>query len=120
VPASADGPHSTLSLRQEPRADGTVVLLLTGEVDVATAPRLAEALHALAGRRVEVDLRGVELLGAAGLGVLAGASGQLRQAGGDLRLARPRPLVARCLTITRLDALLAVEGPALPSQVSRS
>jgi len=119
LPPRPDDPQSALSLQQEQRADGTVVIRLSGALDICTAPRLADALGALAGRRVEVDLGGVDLLGAAGLGVLAGASGRLRQAGGDLRLARPRPLAARCLTLTRLDGLVAAEGPALPQQAYR-
>jgi len=119
LPPCPDDGQSVLSLQQEQRPDGTVVLLLCGAVDICTAPRLADALGELAGRRVEVDLRDVDLLGAAGLGVIAGASQRLRQAGGDLRLARPRPLAARCLTLTRLDGLLAVEGPPLPRQAYR-
>ena len=107
---SADGAESTLSLLQQRSADGTVLLVLSGGLDVGTAPQLAGALRELPGQRVEVDLHGVHLLGAAGLGVLATASARLRQSGGDLRLVRPRPLAARCLSITHLDGLLSEPG----------
>jgi anti-sigma B factor antagonist len=65
-----------------------VVISLSGEVDLATIPLLHDNLvRALAhhpGRRLVVDLDGVTFLDDSGLGVLLGAAGSARQAGGDL------------------------------------
>ena len=115
----ADDLESTLQLLQQRRADGTVRLVLSGGLDIGTAPQLAGALRGLPGQRVEVDLQGVHLLGAAGLGVLATASARLRQSGGELRVVRPRPLAARCLAITHLDGLLAASIPEQPDRGRR-
>lgn len=57
------------------RADqaGVAVLIVTGELDVYTAPRLREALIGVAGLPVIVDLGEVKYLDSTGLGVLCGA-----------------------------------------------
>ena len=64
------------------------VVALSGSVDLATVPQLATALYRLVGdhpaRRVAVDLDGVDVLDDTGLGVLLGAAGRARQAGGEL------------------------------------
>jgi anti-sigma B factor antagonist len=65
-----------------------VVVAVSGEVDLATIPQLhdvlTKALTQHSGRTLVVDLDGVTLLDDTGLGVLLGAAGSARQAGGDL------------------------------------
>jgi anti-sigma B factor antagonist len=64
------------------------VLALAGSVDLATLPQLGNALFRLvgdhSGRRVAVDLDGVDVLDDTGLGILLGAAGRARQDGGDV------------------------------------
>ena len=64
------------------------VLALAGSVDLATLPQLGNALFRLVGdhpgRRVAVDLDGVDVLDDTGLGILLGAAGRARQDGGDV------------------------------------
>jgi anti-sigma B factor antagonist len=64
------------------------VISLSGEVDLATIPLLHDNLvRAVAhhpGRMLVIDLDGVTFLDDSGLGVLLGAAGSARQAGGDL------------------------------------
>ena len=64
------------------------VVAFEGSVDLSTLPQVADALLRLvsehAGRRVAVDLDGVVVLDDTGLGVLLGAAGRARQAGGDV------------------------------------
>ena len=65
------------------------VLTLSGSVDLATLPRLQDGLLAAwppttPAQRVAVDLDGVDVLDDTALGVLLGAAGRARQAGGDL------------------------------------
>jgi|SRR5829696_1471421 len=93
--------------------DGGVELV--GRLAVRGAAAAREALHeALRGEgrgdgRVLVDLSGVELLDATGLGVLVGAHRQARLQGRELVLCDARPRVARLLTLTRLDRVIAME-----------
>jgi anti-sigma B factor antagonist len=64
------------------------VISLSGEVDLATIPllhdTLTKALTHHPGRVLVIDLDGVTILDDSGLGVLLGAAGSARQAGGDL------------------------------------
>jgi len=64
----------------------TPVLQLSGEADLATLPRLSDALLRLvsAGQTCAVDLDGVVVLDDAALGLLLGAAGRARQSNGDL------------------------------------
>lgn len=71
--AGDDTATSELSLRTERPERGTVVLTLRGEVDRATAPRLAEVLRSRLRSqlsRVVVDLSEVSFLDAAGISAL--------------------------------------------------
>ena len=89
---SAQGVTGTLGamdLRARHDVVGTLpVVALSGSVDLATVPTLASALFRLvgdhAGRRVAVDLDGVDVLDDTGLGVLLGAAGRAREGGGEL------------------------------------
>jgi len=78
-----------MDLRARHDVVGTLpVVALSGSVDLATVPQLTTALYRLigdhAGARVAVDLDGVDVLDDTGLGVLLGAAGRARQAGGEL------------------------------------
>ena len=90
----------------------TPVLLVDGDVDLATLPRLRNALAKLvvdhSGGLVVADLSEVTLLDDCGLGVLMGAAAHARGAGGDLALVcRPGRLRER-LTLTGLDRALRI------------
>jgi anti-sigma B factor antagonist len=94
-----------LSLSTRTIADHTV-LLVGGEVDVYTAPRLRERLVELVdggARKVVVDLGRVEFLDSTGLGVLVGAHKRLRAAGGSLALVCAREPLLKIFRITALD-----------------
>ncbi|MEO7397166.1 MAG: STAS domain-containing protein [Ilumatobacteraceae bacterium] len=68
--------------------DGYEVLTACGEIDLATIPQLHNALvrhaHAHEGERVVIDLDGVSVCDDAGLGVLLGCAGRIRQAAGTM------------------------------------
>lgn len=83
------------------RHDGTMVVSVAGEVDMATAPELREWL-AQTGGHVIVDLRAVSFLDSSGIGALVEASSRLVEAGGDLRLRKPQPIVRQVLEVTGL------------------
>ena len=66
----------------------THVLHASGEIDLATIPILHSALARFSndhyGEMLVVDLDGVFACDDTGLGVLLGAAGRLREAGGDV------------------------------------
>jgi anti-sigma B factor antagonist len=87
------------------------VLTVRGEVDLASAPKLAAAMTELIDRgytHVAVDLGAVEFIDSSGLGVLVGSLRRLRDDGGDLVLCAASPPVTRILELTGLDGLLPV------------
>jgi anti-sigma B factor antagonist len=86
-------------------------LLVVGELDYGTAPRLARFLSDLldAGyRRIDLDLSRLTFLAAAGLSVFREATVRFEEAGGRLRLVGVTPRVTRILRITGLDTVLVV------------
>jgi anti-sigma B factor antagonist len=98
------------------QASGCTVVMVGGELDVATAPLLRAHLDSLVadGRvRLVLDLAGLEFLDASGVGVLARAMGRVRVRNGWMRLVHVSPRVRRVLRITRLtDALPVYESIA--------
>ncbi len=88
---------------------------VTGEIDIATAPRLRRALEhasADASGRVVVDLSGVTFMDCAGLGPLLEAEARL---GGRLLLRGVPPSVFDLLRLTGLLARFGIPDDALLS-----
>ena len=95
-----------------------MVLALSGEIDIVTAPVARDLLAEAASEAVTgitVDLDEVTFLDAAGLGVLAGASGAARHLSGGFRLVAVPARVLRLLRVTGLDRHLAA-FPAPPGR----
>ncbi len=93
--------------------DGWAVLVVSGEVDVATAPRLRERLIELVNRghhRIVVDLVGVEFLDSTGLGVLVGALKRVRTHDGELALVCAEPRILKVFEITGLTKVFSIFG----------
>lgn len=91
--------------------DGWVVLAVSGEVDVATAPRLREKLVGLVGEgrsRIVVDLEKVDFIDSTGLGVLVGALKRVRTNDGDLALVCTGPRILKVFEITGLTKVFAI------------
>jgi anti-sigma B factor antagonist len=80
---------------------GYIVVALRGELDLAEAAAVTDALRAVAARkpRIIVDLTGLEFIDARGVAALARGRGYARNAGGDLLLAAPQRRVQRVLAI---------------------
>ena len=95
----------------EDGADRYRVVNVTGEVDVATAPKLRESLDAAIGRGTPllvVDLSAVTFIDSTGLGVLIGASRQVDDAGASLRLVVSEPRIIKLFEITGLLDLFTI------------
>jgi len=99
--------------RGDPRADfARRVVVVSGELDVATSGRLRNAfseLLAVGHSELAVDMGGVEFMDASGVGVLVGAALEARARGGRLVLQRPSRAVRRVLDLVDLDGVLARE-----------
>jgi anti-sigma B factor antagonist len=109
---------TTLDVTTSTRPDG-VHVELTGELDLATAPKLEDEL-----RRVEqgdppvivLNLQALSFMDSSGLRAVLAADGRAREAGRRLVLVRGDERVQRVLRITRLDERLeivdSVDGPS--------
>ena len=91
--------------------DGTQVVSVAGEVDLSSAPRLAELVwraRRQAGGdppHVVVDLRGVEFMDTAGLEVLLEEWNASRQSDGRMSLVAQEGPITRLLEVTGLREL---------------
>lgn len=108
--AQVAGPvSSTDQLRLSASISGNQALVVVdGEVDIATAPQLANCLQALERHgplAVVVDLHGVSFLDVAGLRTLVAAHARLRRHGGQLVLTSPSRQARCVLDVTGLDTL---------------
>ncbi|MFF3851108.1 STAS domain-containing protein [Streptomyces sp. NPDC002328] len=102
--------------RSEDRG-GWAVVILTGELDRASAPALREAVDALVVEglaRIVLDLEQVSFMDSSGLSVLVYAMRQAGEIGGTLRLAAPGRQVRRLLELTGLDTAVEV-FPGVPA-----
>jgi anti-anti-sigma factor len=104
--------------------DGTQIVSVTGEVDLSSAPRLAELMwraRRQAGgdpHHVVVDLSGVEFIDTAGLEVLLEEWNSSRQLDGRMCLVVPEGPITRLLEVTSLSEpfdLYAELGAAVDS-----
>lgn len=87
------------------------VLTVTGEIDMATAPRFRQRLLGVIGggaQNVVIDISGVDFIDSTGLGVLMGGAKRVRSAGGDIRLVTAGSRLADLIELTRLDRVLEV------------
>ena len=100
-------PNLDIAVASEAR--GATRLVVRGELDAASAPRLRTQIRsALAAgiTRVVVDLAAVSFIDAAGLGVIVGARRRLADAGGELEVVDASRPVRRVLEITGLGHLV--------------
>lgn len=101
----------------ETTAQGIGVVTPRGRLNMVSARRLKDLLAELVGggtTRVVVDMGETTFLDSSGLGALIAGLKSARQAGGDLRVARPTPAVQAVFELTNLDRVLrardSVEG----------
>ena len=86
--------------------DGFAVIVVTGSVDLITAPKLRERISDVVADghlRLVVDLRKTDFLDSTGLGALVGALKRLRLKDGEIRVVCAAGHVRKVFEITRLD-----------------
>lgn len=99
-------------------ADGGTVLAVCGEVDVAAAPALREAIvRAVDARpaRVVIDLAAVSFMDSSALGVLISGYKYAQGCGVAVLLAGPAPAVYRLLRTSGMVEIFEVLDPPDPS-----
>jgi anti-sigma B factor antagonist len=96
--------------------DAPVVrVLVVGELDSRTAPRLTRCLRDLLDsgrRRIDLDLSGTTFVAAAGLTAFREAALRAEQVAGGVRLTAVPSRVRRILAITALDTVIEVQVTA--------
>lgn len=88
-----------------PRRDGPVTVILRGELDLATATELEQAIDdvlASGHYRIRVDLSGLEFCDSVGLNGLVRARNRCRERGGNLEVINARDEVAEVISIAGL------------------
>ena len=81
-------------------------IALRGELDIATAPRLQEAIDdalAAAPARLVLDLRELSFLDSSGLRLFIVLAGRAEREGFELALVRPAPPTLSVFRITRAE-----------------
>jgi stage II sporulation protein AA (anti-sigma F factor antagonist) len=88
----------------------TVLLVVSGEVDLASAPVLAVALDSVAAGAPEVvlDLDGLTFFGSTGINVLVDACRRLGATGTRLRVRCGQPLTRRVIQLCGLSDVLSL------------
>jgi len=105
-----------MSVRVE-RNDGGAILSLSGELDMATAPDLRQAIVAAVAdgaTDLVLDLSEVSFCDSVGLGIIVGGLKRARSHGGDLRLRAVPERLAETLALTGLDRAITVEPSVVP------
>ena len=95
----------TLSITWQHPTTQSIVLLLRGVLDYASAAELRAAISAVAGRQpaprlIVVDLSAVEFIDDTGVGTLVVGNRICHQIGIDLAVRNPSPLIRRLLGIS--------------------
>jgi anti-sigma B factor antagonist len=93
----------------ETNPQGIGIVTPKGRLNMVSARRLKEILSELVDEgttRIVVDMAETTFLDSSGLGALIAGLKSARQAGGDLRIARPTPSVTTVFTLTNLDKVL--------------
>ncbi|WP_193783434.1 STAS domain-containing protein [Streptomyces sp. E5N91] len=96
-------------------AGATLLLRVSGELDIATAPCLETVLAPLTGRACELDLAHVTFIDSTGINLLTRHHRHTTAVGGRLRLVAASQAVRRILDITGTAYLLTGDlGPPSP------
>jgi anti-sigma B factor antagonist len=95
-------------VRSETLPAGAHIVRVSGELDLATAPRLEEVLADVSsGETLVIDLSGCTFLDSAGIRTLVAAARE-RLGSGKLRLVTADPGIVRLLEITGVHTLIHV------------
>jgi len=92
--------------------DGSVVVRLHGELDMATSPALSRALSSAlngGGTPVVVDLASLTFMDSTGIAVLLNACRLADESGGSFVVRSPSRAVLKAFRLTGVDSILSIE-----------
>ena len=84
------------------------IMRVTGEIDMATAPKLRQHVQKVTARAPQglvLDLDNVDFIDSTGLGVMVGAAKRMRIVGGGFRIVCNQKHLNELFALTRLDAV---------------
>jgi anti-sigma B factor antagonist len=93
--------------------DGFGIVVLSGEVDIYTAPQFKQCMLELLDAGVEklvIDLSAVTFIDSTALGVLIGGVRRVHSVGGAMALVVTNRAVERVLSITGLDRVFSLHA----------
>ena len=93
------------------------IIYVQGEIDIATAGRLRDAIEPHMGPRqtMTLDFSGVDFVDSSCIRVLVQARGALTADGGSLVLRNPSPRTHRLLTLSGIEFILAEDADSHPT-----
>ena len=97
------------SVVQSTEADGTIVLALSGELDLVSVESVEEALQTAVAEsppRLVFDLRALEFMDSSGMAVLLRASRQVE----TVQLRHVPPIVQRIIEVTGLSDVFGIDS----------
>jgi anti-sigma B factor antagonist len=112
VPA-ARPPAEATDLQVDVLSTVPLVVAVSGEIDIASAPKLCEELLSAVrrhGARLALDLGGVTFMDCAGINALLAARRHARLEGGWIRVARASRRARNVLMLTGLHREFALAG----------
>lgn len=94
------------------RSDSTVIVAITGELDVATVPALRHAVtdlvHDQGNLSIVLDLAAVTFLDSTALGFMVGVHRDLKQRGGRFAVWNPTRSAVRVFEISGIDRTIEI------------
>ena len=111
--AHGAGVYDDFTVETERLGDDTALIVLTGQVDLHTAPELRDELVGAiedGALNIVVDLTRATFIDSMTLGVLLGAVKRLRPRGGRLRIVCSDPNIRKIFEITLLDRVFSLFG----------
>src|SRR5215469_12128365 len=107
------GSEDAVQIELQQARERVTVLAPKGRLDMSTAPLFRERVRELVASgaaHLVVALEDVTFVDSSGLGAVIGGLKAARQAGGDLRIARPNQQVLLVLDLTSLNRVLRPYG----------
>ncbi len=112
VSAAGDpSPGLTIAVHE---LDGKTCVIVSGELDGASAPALKDSLSAFTGELagdLVLDIAGLSFIDSSGLALFIELQMKLDRTGHRLTLMQPTPMARRLLAITNLDRYLHIQPP---------
>jgi len=113
APDATESESVDLTVSRQVSEDGIPVLVLSGQIDLDTAPEVRTALQQVrdaGANTIVVDMAGVEFLDSVGISVLIAARQRLVDDGGGLVVRSPSRPVRRTLEVAGLRELFQMGG----------